>query len=136
MKYADLVHDQLNALLHMSPFVRLLGITVQHVDLESERFEFTLPMHDQLRRLADSNQLHGGAIACLADTAAAAAMAVIVSGPVPTLNLSVDYLRPAVKTSLRAVAMVRRIGVVDVEIFSERGELLAIARSTVGSMIE
>ena len=52
--------------------------------------------------------------------------------PLPTINLRVDYLRPG-KDTLTLVARIRRsgktVGVVDVDVLNEAGELIAIGRA-------
>jgi uncharacterized protein (TIGR00369 family) len=52
----------------------------------------------------------------------------------PTVNFRVDYLRPAIDTALVVTATVRRsgrlVGVVDIEVTNEAGQLLAIGRAT------
>ena len=57
-----------------------------------------------------------------------------VGGGVPTINMRVDYLRPAVGESVTAVARVRRIGkstaVVDVDVFDVSNKLVAVGRCT------
>jgi len=56
---------------------------------------------------------------------------------VPTINFRTDYLRPAIKTSLTAIAQVRRVGrtvgVVDVDVVNDEGKLVAVGRGTFGS---
>ena len=50
------------------------------------------------------------------------------------MNFRVDYLRPAIDTALIVTATVRRsgrlVGVVDVDVANEAGQLLAIGRAT------
>ncbi len=52
----------------------------------------------------------------------------------PTVNFRVDYFRPAIDTALTAVARVRRlgrsIGVSDVDVYDDKGALIAIGRAT------
>jgi uncharacterized protein (TIGR00369 family) len=52
----------------------------------------------------------------------------------PTINFRVDYLRPAINTALVVTARVRRngktVGVVDIDVANEAGQLLAIGRAT------
>ena len=56
---------------------------------------------------------------------------------VPTVNFRTDYLRPAINTSLTAVATVRRVGrtvgVVDVDVYNDGEALVAVGRGTFGS---
>ena len=79
-----------------------------------------------------TGQYHGGVIATLIDVAGDFALALIVGGPVPTINLRVDYLRPATRTNLTATARVRRagrtVGVVDVDVHDDNGKLVAVGR--------
>ena len=50
----------------------------------------------------------------------------------PTVNFRTDYLRPAIDTSPRAVATVRRagrtVGVVDIDVTDDSDRLVAIGR--------
>jgi uncharacterized protein (TIGR00369 family) len=52
----------------------------------------------------------------------------------PTVNFRVDYLRPAIGTALMVTATVRRngrlVGVVDVDVANEAGQLVAVGRAT------
>jgi uncharacterized protein (TIGR00369 family) len=54
----------------------------------------------------------------------------------PTINLRIDYLRPAVGTSLTATATIRRSGksvaFVDVDIMNDAGILVAVGRANYG----
>ena len=56
----------------------------------------------------------------------------LIGNPLPTINLRVDYLRPA-RATLTLAARVRRagktVGVVDVDVRSEADELVAIGRA-------
>jgi uncharacterized protein (TIGR00369 family) len=62
----------------------------------------------------------------------------MVGRGLPTVNFRVDYLRPAIDTALIAVARVRRagksVGVADVDVFNEKGVLLAIGRGTYSTL--
>jgi uncharacterized protein (TIGR00369 family) len=50
------------------------------------------------------------------------------------VNFRVDYLRPAINTALIVTAKVRRngrlVGIVDVDVENEAGQLVAIGRAT------
>ena len=58
----------------------------------------------------------------------------LVGGGVPTMNLRIDFLKPAVGDGLNAVAKVRRKGrsaaVVDIDVSDDKGSLVAIGRGT------
>ena len=57
-----------------------------------------------------------------------------VGGGVPTINLRIDYLRPAVGSVLTGTARVRRAGrtvaLVDVDVYDEQRVLVAVGRGT------
>ena len=57
-----------------------------------------------------------------------------LGGGVPTINLRIDYLRPAVGGSLTGTARVRRAGrtvaLVDVDVYDEQQILVAVGRGT------
>jgi uncharacterized protein (TIGR00369 family) len=97
-----------------------------------------MPMRQELERKCGSAQAHGGAVASLIDIAGDFAVGMLVGGAVPTINLSVDYLRPASGGDLEAIASVRRlgrsIGVVDIEVTDKQAKLIAIGRATYSSV--
>jgi uncharacterized protein (TIGR00369 family) len=63
----------------------------------------------------------------------------LLGQPLPTINLRVDYLR-AGRDTLMLVARVRRsgktVGVVDVDVLNEAGELIAIGRANYSTVTE
>jgi uncharacterized protein (TIGR00369 family) len=68
------------------------------------------------------------------------AAVLILGRTLPTVNFRVDYIRPAFNTALNAVGTVRRlgknVGVVDVDVFDDRGVLVAIGRATYSTMAQ
>lgn len=111
-----------------------LGIQMRGTDPSAGTVHFVMPMRAELERLPGSGQFHGGAIASFADTVGDFAVALLVGGPVPTINLRIDFLRPAGGNELLATATVRKMGrslaVVDVEILDSSARLVAIARGS------
>jgi uncharacterized protein (TIGR00369 family) len=65
------------------------------------------------------------------------AVALVVGGGVPTINIRIDYLKPAVGTTITGTARVRRSGrtvtVVDIDVFDEANALVAVGRGTYSS---
>jgi uncharacterized protein (TIGR00369 family) len=114
-----------------SPFHAFLGIESRRTG-EGE-VEVRLPFREELRRQAGLEMLHGGVISALADIAGDFAIATVVGGGVPTIDLRLDYLRPARPGALvaraRAVKVGRTVAVADVEIFDEDDRLVAIGRA-------
>ncbi len=117
-----------------SPFIAMLGLTVEKIDHESGVLVLRMAGRPHLERRAGSGQFHGGAIASLIDVAGDFAIGMLVGEGVPTMNLRIDYLRPAAGSHLDAIATLRKWGrttaVVDVDVMSEDGRLVAIGRGT------
>jgi uncharacterized protein (TIGR00369 family) len=122
------------AQLDASPMTAFLGIRILDTDPAMCSARFEMAMRPELERLPGSGQFHGGAIASFADTAGDFAVAVLVGGPVPTMNLHVDFLRPATAGRLYAVAVVRKLGrtvaIVDVDVLDDTSKLIAVGRAT------
>lgn len=126
-------------LMDEAPMIRFLGMKVGAVDAGEGTAAFTLPMKDDFARAAGSSQFHGGAISAFIDTAGDFAIGVCVGGAVPTMNLRVDFLRPASGEKLTAHARVRRlgrtVGIADVDVLDSEGRLVAIGRGTYSARI-
>ncbi len=116
--------------LASSPYQRFLGLTL--VRAEDGLVEIRLPFREEFLRSDGSDWLHGGIISALIDIAGDYAIVTKTGVGVPTIDLRVDYLRPARRGALLAVARTirvgRTIGVADVEVRDERGELVAVGR--------
>ncbi len=113
-----------------SPFHRLLGLEL--VRAEDGVVEMRLPWRDELGRADDSDWYHGGVISALIDIAGDYAIASKLGRGVPTIDLRVDYLRPARRGELRAraraVKVGRTVGVADVELRDANDAVVAIGR--------
>ena len=76
--------------------------------------------------------MHGGIVSALIDIAGDYAVFSKTGGDVPTLDLRIDYLRPAKRGGLTAIARTvkvgRRVSIADVEIKDEQGQVVAIGR--------
>ena len=119
------------------PFIELLDITVTELDLEKNTLTMVMPVTNQICRMVTMQQIHGGAIAALIDSAATFLVIAKVEEAVPTINFRTDYLKPSYNADLSAKAILRRLGrsvaVVDVEVSDEHGTLVAIGRGTFGT---
>ncbi len=118
-----------------SPYQRFLGLTL--VRVEDGLVEIRLPFCEVFLRADGSDWLHGGIISALIDIAGDYAIVTKTGVGVPTIDLRVDYLRPARRGDLLAIARTirvgRTIGVADVEVRDERGELVAVGRGVYAS---
>ena len=115
-----------------SPYQRFLG--VEMVRSEDGLVEIRLPFRDEFLRQDGSDWLHGGVISSLIDLAGDYAITTKASGNIPTIDLRIDFLRPARKGDLvaigRTVKVGRTIGVADVEARDSSGALIAVGRGT------
>ena len=129
--------EELKIFFTDSPFINASGMEIVEIDTEAETLTVTMSLLPEFERFAGSGQFHGGPIASLIDTAGCFALVMLLGRGVPTVNFRTDYLRPAVNTSLKAVATVRRVGrsvgVVDVDVVNDEGKLVALGRGTFGS---
>ncbi|MEM7002774.1 MAG: PaaI family thioesterase [Pseudomonadota bacterium] len=129
--------DALQKYMEGSPFIASSGMRVTAADIERETLTVSMPLKPEFERAAGTGQFHGGPIAALIDTAGCFGLVMLMGQGVPTVNFRTDYLRPAVNTSLRAVAQVRRVGrtvgVVDVDVYDDSDRLVAVGRGTFGT---
>jgi uncharacterized protein (TIGR00369 family) len=130
--------ERLQAGLAKSPFIAFLGLEVTSTDPDKGELAMRLAMRPEFERGRGSRQWHGGPIAAAIDTVGDYALVMTLGRPLPTINFRVDYLRPAIDTALAVVARVRRsgksIGVVDVDVFDDKRNLVAIGRATYSTL--
>jgi uncharacterized protein (TIGR00369 family) len=118
-----MTHEQLKRWMEEGiPFNRLLGVTVTGLAKGFARLE--VPFRDELVGDPMRPALHGGVLSALADATGGAAVFASVDDErarVSTIDLRIDYLRPARLERLAAEAHVvrlgNRVGVVDVRLF-------------------
>ena len=134
MSTPPLGKEELQQRLAQSAFIDFLNLTVLTADPEKEQVVMRAEMRPEFERLKGSGQWHGGPLAAIIDTVGDYALVMLLGRPLPTVNFRVDYLRPAINTPLIVTATVRRngrqVGVVDVDVANETGQLLAIGRAT------
>lgn len=122
----------LQEIVDQTPIHRLLGFKVDSIEPETGSLTISASTSGNAERSDGAGQAHGGAIATLIDSTATFACCIMLQRAVPTINLRVDYLRPAVGERMLATSRVHRIGrsigVVDVEVVSG-GKPVAIGRA-------
>lgn len=102
--------ELIRSFLEHSPFARLVGLEIGL--LAADHAELVLPFREDLATAG--TLIHGGAISTLIDTAATAAAWATEFAHMPTrwgtASLTVNYIRPADATDLRASSTVTRRG--------------------------
>ena len=118
-----------------SPYMRFLGLQI--VRSEKGEVEIRLPFRDEFLRHDGSDWLHGGVVSALVDIVGDYAVMTETNVGVPTIDLRVDYLRPARRGDLLAVGRTLRVGrtvsVADVEVRDASGTLVAVGRGCYAS---
>jgi uncharacterized protein (TIGR00369 family) len=126
--------EQVQAIFDASPFLGFLQLRAVALDHDAGTLTVTMPMRPELERRIGTAQFHGGPIAAFIDIVGDFAVGMTVGGGVPTINLRIDYLKPAVGTLLTGTARVRRMGrtvaLVDVDVHDEKQSLIAVGRGT------
>ena len=116
----------------MIPVNRYLGVKVTHAESGFARLE--VPFREELVGDPLRPALHGGVLSALADAAGGAAVWTGLEDErarVSTIDLRIDYLRPAklelVVAEARVVRVGNRVGVADVRLFQPSAEADTIA---------
>ena len=126
--------EKINEIFSLSPFIAFLGMRGTAVDYEKMEFSATMPLRPEVERRKGTQQFHGGPLASFIDVVGDFAIGMMVGGGVPTMNLRIDYLRPATGPMLKGTARVRRAGktvaIIDIDVFDEQDRLVAIGRGT------
>jgi len=115
--------------LQISPFQKLLGLEL--VRAGDDGVTIRMPPNPDLLRIDGSLQLHGGVLSALIDIAGSYAVEVAVGGDAPTIDLRVDYLKPAERELVATAWVVKRgqkLCLADVEVRDARQKLVAVGR--------
>ncbi len=124
--------EDVQALVARAPFHQWLGLTVTAVDDDS--IEIRAKWREEWVVNSERGYTHGGVLAALIDLAADWAMVKRTGRGVPTIDLRVDYHRPAFKGDLVARGKVIRGGTqfatAEAQIFDQDGKLVASGRGT------
>ncbi len=127
----------------MIPFNRYLGIVATKLERGFARLE--IPFREELVGDMLRPALHGGVLSALADTAGGAAVWTGIEDErarVSTIDLRIDYLRPAKLERVIAEAHVirvgNRVGVADVRLFqpSAEGDTIATGKGVYNIIIK
>jgi uncharacterized protein (TIGR00369 family) len=116
------------------PFHQLLRPEAVDADAEKGTVTIKLSYRPDLARAKGDKALHGGVIASLIDLAGHAAAALKVGRTTPTVDLRIDYLRPASGDALFAYAKLlkagRTVARVDIDVRDMENRTVALGRGT------
>jgi len=130
--------ERLLQLLHRPRFHHFLGLQLE--EAKEGYVKLRLPYRDDFLGDEGGTYIHGGVIASLIDVAGDFALITVYGRGLPTVDLRIDYLRPAQKGDLFAEAAVvkggRTLGVADITVTNGAGKKIAVGRglySTAGT---
>ena len=130
--------EQISSWLAESPFHQVLGLRLESFDPAAQTVAIRCTFQPALDRSGGTGQFHGGVIASLIDIAGDFALIAVLGHGVPTINIRVDYLRPALTGDLTARARVRKtgrtVGVVDIDVEDTQSRLIALGRGCYGTL--
>ncbi len=128
----DLTLEQVQALVTRAPFHQWLGLTV--IAVGDDSIELKAKWREEWIVNIERGFTHGGVLAALIDLAADWAMVRQTGRGLPTIDLRVDYHRPAAPGDLvargRAIRCGTQFATAEAQVFDQDGKLLASGRGT------
>ena len=122
--------DELSERIPVVPFHKWLGIVL--TDINQEGIELKVPWRPEFVVNLELGYTHGGMLAALIDVAADYAIATKIGRPAPTIDIRVDYHRPAFKGDLIVKAKVLKLGSNfcngEAQVSDQKGKTLASGR--------
>ena len=132
------IETTLREILGTGPFHEQMGMELVRYDAEAGSVEILLRWRRAFEREEGTKQWHGGPIAALIDIAGDLALVALLGRGIPTIDLHVNYVRPAIDTDLVATARTlragRSVGVVDIEVCDVRRRIVAVGRGTYSTL--
>jgi len=116
--------------LTVAPFHKWLGLELTAMD--EDGITIQVPWREEFVVNVEVGYTHGGVLATLIDVAADYAIAAKIGRPVPTIDMRVDYHRPAMQGILTVKAQAVKLGgqfsTGDAQVYDDKGKLLASGR--------
>lgn len=125
----DLDAGDVEGRIRKGPFHEWLGIRV--LDIGVDRIEMSFEWREEWVVRTEGGYTHGGILATIVDLTADWALTSRVGGAVPTVDLRVDYHRPAtgnLRSLGRVVKYGRTTSLAEAEVFDGDGALVASGR--------
>ncbi|GAB7140182.1 thioesterase family protein [Deferribacterales bacterium RsTz2092] len=114
-----------------APFHQWMNINV--IDAGEGFVEMTATYRDEWLGNPDKHSSHGGIVAGLIDLAADFSLYTYIGRGVPTIDLRVDFLAPAIGNLMavgKAIKYGKRISTAEANIYNADGKLVASGRGT------
>jgi uncharacterized protein (TIGR00369 family) len=128
----DISIEQVQALITRAPYHQWLGLTV--VAVHDDGIELKAKWREEWVVNLERRYTHGGVLAALVDVAADWALVKQTGRGVPTIDMRVDYHRPAMPGDLTAHGKIIRAGsqfsTAEAQILDQDGKLVASGRGT------
>jgi uncharacterized protein (TIGR00369 family) len=125
-----MTHDELEKRLTAAPFHRWLGLKLLSMDEDGIKVGVT--WREEFIVNPKGEYTHGGILATVIDTAADYALAAKLGAPIPTVDLRIDYHRPAMPGDLVVEARPIKLGAsfssAEAYVYDTKGKLLASGR--------
>lgn len=123
----------LDGLIRNPPFHQWMGVTATLV--EADRVILRIPPNPDFVGNPFVPAVHGGIVAALIDLAGGAALFAKLQFPTPTIDMRVDYLRPAfagkpLNAEARVKALGKTVAFVDIDVTDDDKRLVATGRCT------
>ncbi|SDS80123.1 uncharacterized domain 1-containing protein [Bradyrhizobium canariense] len=122
--------DQLQARLSRNHMAAWMQLSV--VSAAAGQIILSAPWREEFISNPDHRFLHGGILATLLDTAGSYAVATLLGRPAQTVDMRVDFLRPAFEAALTVEARVfhygRNLATVDASVLNPQHTALAAGR--------
>lgn len=126
--------DRLRVELARCPFHEFLRPAAIAADDAAGTVTVRLVNRPEFRAMYGSDMIHGGIIASLIDMTGHAVIAIGAGRPTPTVDLRIDYLKPASGAHLDATARVlrlgRTLGRADIDVRDDKNAVVAMGRGT------
>jgi uncharacterized protein (TIGR00369 family) len=124
--------EKLQQLITRGPFNKWLNFTILKMD--DAGIEVKAAWREEWVVNPDRRYTHGGILAAIIDTVADYAIAAQIGRPVPTIDVRVDFHKPAMPGDLIAKAKIVRSGsqysTAEAYVYDKEGALVASGRGT------
>ena len=121
---------ELQERITLAPFHKWLGLEL--VEMSEDGIELSVPWREEFVVNPKAGYTHGGILAAVIDIAADYALAAKIGAPIPTVDLRVDYHRPAMPGVLtveaRLIKLGRTFSTAEAFVTDSEGALLASGR--------